>query len=99
MRALETVGDPWDYRLPNEGDDVEIDADPYRLIGWLEDKRVEMQFDKNDPLRHQARQPSDLPGERVTKLFNLSREPGAGPSPELDCRTRQPVLHNRGGME
>jgi hypothetical protein len=75
-RALETVSDPWDYRLPNEGDDMEIDADPYRLIGWLEDKHVEMQFDTNDPLRHQARPPNDLPGRRVTRLFNLTQQPG-----------------------
>jgi hypothetical protein len=49
MRALETSRDPYDYRLPDVGDQFEIDTAPYRLLGWLEDFSVDSGMDGIDP--------------------------------------------------
>lgn len=49
MRALEASRDPYDYRLPEVGDQFEIDSAPYRLLGWLEDFSICSGVDSLDP--------------------------------------------------
>jgi hypothetical protein len=49
LRALQASRDPYDYRLPEIGDDFEIDAAPYRLRGWLQDFSVDSGMDSLDP--------------------------------------------------
>ena len=34
VRAFQTIDDSWDYRIPSDGNDLEIDAPPYKLVGW-----------------------------------------------------------------
>ena len=50
MRALQTSSDPYDYCLPDVGDDFEINTAPYRLLGWLQDFSVDSGMDSIDPL-------------------------------------------------
>ena len=49
MRALQLSRDPFDYRLPDVGDQFEIDSAPYRLLGWLEDFSIASGVDSLDP--------------------------------------------------
>ena len=46
VRALQTINDSWDYRIPPAGDSLEIDVLPYRLVGWL----VGVEHDSGKPL-------------------------------------------------
>ena len=55
VRALQTVGDSWDYRIPPAGHDLEIDAAPYKFLGWLIDVEHELGIDERDPLRYGVR--------------------------------------------
>jgi hypothetical protein len=57
VRALQTVNDSWDYRIPLAGDDFEIDVPPYKLLGWLNDVQNDLGIDRRDPPRHGARNP------------------------------------------
>jgi hypothetical protein len=49
MRALQTSRDPYDYKLPDEGTDFEINEPPYRLLGWLDDIAIDSGIDSRDP--------------------------------------------------
>lgn len=76
-RALQTAADPNDFRLPDEGDEVQIDAPPYRLMGWLGEHDCELGFDERDPLRHQAVPVRVVPGHSVEMFLGLNRDQGA----------------------
>jgi len=67
LRALQTVEDPWDYRIPPEGNELEIDQPPYRLLGWLLEPESRSGIDEKDPSGNQVSVFSCLPG-RHTKL-------------------------------
>ncbi|MFN0071315.1 MAG: hypothetical protein ACKVVP_07470, partial [Chloroflexota bacterium] len=78
-RALQSARDPHDFRIPPDGDHLQIDAPPYRLIGWLEDRYSDSGFDEDDPIRFQARVPGSTPGAAVTAFLALSKLRGALP--------------------
>ena len=41
LRALQTMNDSWNYKLPDEGEEhVEIDNPPYRFLGWFRSARI-----------------------------------------------------------
>lgn len=50
VRALQTVIDSSDYKIPWAGEDLEIRASPYRLIGWLSHQEASSGIDEHDPL-------------------------------------------------
>jgi hypothetical protein len=65
MRALQSAKDPYDYKLPDEGEEqFEINAPPYRLLGWLRDSAAwHAGIDQKDPLRMSIRGVTYVPGE------------------------------------
>ena len=71
VRALQTASDPWDFRIPDEGDDLEIDAPPYRLMGWVPSIEGDARFDEKDPFRYGVGQIRTGPGRQLTKVLNL----------------------------
>lgn len=77
VRALQTARDPNDFRIPDEDEEFEIDAAPYRLIGWLADNHRDLRFDERDPLRHQATPLRRLPGRLVNRTLGLTYGRGA----------------------
>jgi len=77
VRALQTARSPYDFRIPTENDDLQIDEAPYRLIGWLAEDSRDMCFDESDPLRHRAHPLPRMPGRAVRKALDLSRVDGA----------------------
>jgi hypothetical protein len=71
VRALQTVQDSWDYRIPPAGDDFEIDVPPYKLVGWLIDVQHDLGIDERDPLRHGVRAIQSRPAEMTETILNL----------------------------
>ena len=73
VRALQTVDDSWDYRIPPAGHDLEIDVAPYTLVGWLIDVEHELGIDERDPLRYGVRaiecRPSHMPETALNLRF------------------------------
>ncbi|CAH0446048.1 hypothetical protein [Ralstonia pseudosolanacearum] len=78
IRALQTMGDSWDYKLPDEGEDHEIDEGSYRLQGWLLSTRRDGGIDEKDPLRGHALSTTTYPGRLVTEACGLSRDRSGG---------------------
>jgi hypothetical protein len=72
-RALQSVRDPWDFRIPDENDDLQFDEAPYRLTGWLSSWNGDSRFDDHDPTRFNIRAVQTWPGRHVTHLFKLAR--------------------------
>ncbi len=78
VRALQTMRDSWDYKLPDEDEErAEIDCAPFRFLGWLQRSSRDGSFDSKDPFRGHAFKISSRPGQRVTVDCNLIRD-GAG---------------------
>lgn len=75
LRALQTMDDSWDYKLPEEGEEnVEIDQEPYRLLGWLRKPEREGGIDEKDPLRGYATIITVRPGPGVMEACQLTRD-------------------------
>ena len=78
MRALQSAKDPYDYKLPDYGEDFEIDAAPYRLLGWLENASISSRADAKDPLRRSISGICLRPGVEVAKgLIERAGQHGA----------------------
>ncbi len=73
VRALQTVNDAWDYRLPPAGDrfEMEIDAPPYKLVGWLIDGENDPGIDEHDPLRYEVRAIQCRPAKKAVTALKL----------------------------
>jgi hypothetical protein len=74
LRALQTMHDAWDYKLPDEDDGIEIDQEPFRLLGWLRSPRRDNGIDEKDPFRGYASTIQSFPGRRVTEVCSLTRD-------------------------
>ncbi|MDM7920810.1 MAG: NACHT domain-containing protein [Pyrinomonadaceae bacterium] len=78
-RALQTVADPWDYRIPYAGDDSEIASGPFVLRGWIESPEFSSGIDDHDPLKRVIEPCRYQPSYEVSKTLGL--EFGWNPSP------------------
>lgn len=78
MRALQTTWDDFDYRIPPEGDDLEIDDGDYVLRGWLKSNDGDSRFDRTDRFCNGARRIECEPGPAITKVLGLSRQTDRG---------------------
>ena len=75
LRALQTMEDSWDYKLPEEREDgCEIDAPPYRLLGWLVWPTRHNGIDEHDPFRGASSGVISAPGARVHAACGLARD-------------------------
>ena len=74
LRALQTMDDNWDYKLPDEGERHEIEKPPYRLLGWLQRSYRDTSIDEKDPLRGYAFCITSQPGKRVATACKLTRD-------------------------
>ena len=71
VRALQTVNHSQNYRIPPAGDRLEIDAPPYKLVGWLIDVEHDPGIDERDPLRYEVRAIRCRPAKKVVTALNL----------------------------
>lgn len=72
LRALQTVDDPWVYRLPAAVDDAEIDVPPYRLIGWLAYPAYDPGIDEQDPFHYESRRIECHPSAGTSAALQLN---------------------------
>jgi hypothetical protein len=70
------AADHYDYGIPHENDNLEIDSEPYNLTGWLAGFSGEAEFDERDPLRYEVRLEGAKPGKAVSKFGNIKLRPG-----------------------
>lgn len=72
LRALQTIDDPHDFRIPSAGDEgAEIEAGAFRLRGWVQDDHRDSGLDEFDPWAGMARYPGPEPAEFVVGQFGL----------------------------
>lgn len=74
LRALQSMDDSWDYKLPNEDEDQEISQGSYLLLGWLVSPNRDNGIDDKDPMRGYASLIEALPGRRVIEACGLDRD-------------------------
>lgn len=80
LRALQTMDDSWDYKIPDEGEEwAEIDEGPYRFLGWLVHPSRDSGIDDKDPLRAYGLVILCRPGRRVGDTCNLRRDVAGQP--------------------
>ncbi|GAB6154761.1 ATP-binding protein [Desulfosporosinus burensis] len=72
VRALQTVDNSWDYRIPPAGDELEIDCPPYKLVGWLDDPEHTSGIDEGDMLRYGVREIECIPSKKTATALNLT---------------------------
>jgi len=75
--ALQTASNPWDFRIPDEDDNLQINAPPYSLIGWLASIEGDLLgFDNHDPFRYEVGKIRTKPGRKLAKLVELVPQAG-----------------------
>jgi hypothetical protein len=77
VRALQTVSNSWDFRIPDEDDDLQIDVPPYSLIGWLAYVEGDKRFDEHDPFRYEVDQIRAKPGRKLAEALGLVPKAGS----------------------
>ena len=99
VRALQTMGDSWDYKLPDEDEEhVEIDEAPYRFLGWLRRSHRDDGIDEKDPFRGYAFHIGCRPGQRVAVACDLKRDTDGLPR-WANRRSAQPMfVHEAWGV-
>ena len=74
LRALQTATRSRDYRIPDAGDELEIDEAGFQLKGWVEYRDSETRLDEFDPWAGAIRYPSLKPAKFVCDLFQLEAD-------------------------
>ena len=74
LRALQTMERAHDYKLPEEGEDEDIDSDGFKLVAWLARSSQDGGLDRKDATRKAARRIEALPGRLVRESHHLVRE-------------------------
>lgn len=88
LRALQTMEDTWDYKLPDEDEEIEIEQDSFRFLGWLCSSHRDNGIDEKDPFRGYASTIQSLPGRRVTQACGLIRDVTGGARWHTNLRKR-----------
>ena len=71
INALQTIDNPFDYRIPSCGDELEINEHPYKLLGWLSNDYSDSGFDERDPFRNDITTIRCEPSEEVISALDL----------------------------
>ena len=74
LRALQTTTDLHAYRIPDAGDELEIDELGFQLRGWVEDRESETGRDEFDPWAGSIGYPPLKPADFVCDLFLLEAD-------------------------
>ncbi|TPK68477.1 MULTISPECIES: hypothetical protein [unclassified Mesorhizobium] len=74
VRALQTVSNHYDFRIPDEGDDDEINEPLYKLTGWLAHFQGDTRFDDRDPSRYEVGRIQAGPGQALVNSFELVQQ-------------------------
>lgn len=74
LRALHSVVNPHNYRIPDADDDLQIDFEGFQLKGWIIDRSHDSGLDEQDPWAGSIRYPPPRPAPYVTELMNLKSD-------------------------
>lgn len=72
VRALQTTRDQFDYHIPPEHHEHEIQHGEFRLRGWLRRDQGDSRFDRLDRFSNGVRRIEASPGTAVTQFLGLS---------------------------
>lgn len=92
LRALQTMDDTWDYKVPDEGEErAEIDEGPYRFLGWLVHPSRDSGIDEKDSFRAYGLIVCCRPGKRIKDACHLRRDATGRPC-WFSNRTEPPMF-------
>lgn len=74
LRALQSVDNHSDYRIPDADDDLQIDFDGFQLKGWIVNRSGDSGLDEKDPWAGAIRYPPPAPATYVTDLMSLKSD-------------------------
>ncbi|MDW7729303.1 MAG: AVAST type 3 anti-phage nuclease/ATPase Avs3a [Bacillota bacterium] len=74
LRALQSVDNPHDYRIPAAEDELQIDYDGFQLKGWIFEQTRESGIDEQDPWSGDIRYPPPQPASYISDLMNLNSD-------------------------
>ena len=74
LAALQTATNSHDYRIPEAGDDMEIDKSGFRLMSWVEDRESGKALDQFDPWAGAIQYPPLKPAKFVRDLLQLEED-------------------------
>jgi hypothetical protein len=74
LRALQTVENPYSYRIPNAGDSMEIDKGSFKLKGWIEDNVNDSKLDMFDPWSADLKWPPLRPSQLICEQLHLESD-------------------------
>jgi len=74
LRALQSVDNPHDYRIPDANDDLQIDFEGFQLKGWIVDRYCDRGLDEQDPWAGAITYPSPVPAAYITDIMNLTSD-------------------------
>lgn len=74
LRALQSVDNPHDYRIPDADDDLQIDFEGFQLKGWIVDRSCDSGLDEQDPWAGAIRYPSPAPAAYIIDIMKLNSD-------------------------
>ena len=74
LQTLQTATDLYPYRIPDAGDESEIDESGFQLTGWIENGDSETGRDEFDPWAGSIEYPPLKPAKFVCDLFRLEAD-------------------------
>ena len=74
LRALQSVDNPYDYRIPDVDDDLEIDFEGFKLKGWVVDPSESNRLDQQDPWAGNIAYPPPEPAAYIAELMRLNSD-------------------------
>lgn len=74
LRALQTANNSHDYRIPDAGDELEIDAGAFKLRGWIAYPERRTGIDSFDPWAGNISYPAIRPAQFVVGEMSLSSD-------------------------
>lgn len=74
LRALQSVDNPHDYRIPDANDDLQIDFEGFQLKGWIVARNCDSGLDIQDPWAGAITYPSPAPAAYITDIMNLTSD-------------------------
>lgn len=74
LRALQSVDNPYDFRIPDADDNLQIDFEGYQLKGWIVDRSCESGIDIRDPWSAAIMYPPPEPAAYIIDLMKLNAD-------------------------
>jgi hypothetical protein len=71
LRALQSVSNPHDYRIPDAGDEMEINFEGFQLKGWISDRERHSGLDDMDPWAGSISFPPPEPDKEIIEIMGL----------------------------